>query len=669
MRIIYYGQDPLPTFINPVITVGTFDGLHTAHLKIISKLIESATSIHGESILISFHPHPRSIVDGKDHNIQLLTTLEERIKLLEETDLDYFVIVPFDYSFSMLMPQEYIELFLIRNFKPSKIIAGYDHRFGKDGRGDCALLKEYADQGYFQYEEIEAQTSNISLINSTQIRNSLFECKIVEANELLGYPYMFSGNVVPGNQMGRKLGFPTANIEILNNSKLIPPDGIYAALCLVRGLHYEGMLYIGKSETTNTHFKRTIEIHLFDFVQEIYGEQITVYILEYIRNDKKYESIEKLKLQIQKDEVKIKNAILKYKIHNRPLSKATTAIAILNYNGVRFLQEYLPSIVQFCPKGMVIYIIDNNSTDSSCIFVEQHFPEIQLVRLRRNYGFASGYNKGLAQINADYFVLLNSDVLVKQDWISAIIEKMQTNPAILVMQPKILSLKEPHKFEYAGAAGGYLDVLGYPFCKGRIIDYIEEDLNQYDEEDEIFWASGAAMVIKAAAFKAMGGFDPDYFAHQEEIDLCWRLKRIGGSIRYFPNSVVYHLGGGTLDYDNPRKTYLNFRNNLFTIFKNSSWLQLIAILPVRLVLDFLISISYLFKGKFIVFFRIIQAYIISIINTIYLVHKKRHTDQLIMALQYKPFKKKGILKASIFLQYYFSGNKLFSSIPKQYFKK
>jgi riboflavin kinase/FMN adenylyltransferase len=669
MRILIYGQDPLPAFINPVITIGAFDGLHIAHMQIITKLISSAKQQNGQSILITFNPHPRTILDPSDLPLKLLTSLEERIKILQSTALDYFVIVPFDYSFSMMMPEEYLENFLISNFHPKKIIAGYDHRFGKDGRGDISLMKYYSNNHYFEFEELEVQVLAQSTISSSRIRDYLTQNKILEANELLGYPYMISGKVIPGKRLGRELGFPTANIEVENENKLIPKDGVYAAFCMVNGRLLEGMLYIGRSRTISNDLKRNIEINIFDFVEEIYGQHVTLYVLEYIREDLIFKDKESLKSQISIDERKIKTAILKYKIHFNPIVKPVTAVVILNYNGLKFLEKYLPEIILHTPAYMQVYIIDNNSTDNSCVYLEQHYPEIQQIKLKRNYGFAGGYNKGLAQIQADYFALLNSDVIIEKDWISGIISKMQIDPNVLVAQPKILDLNAHTKFEYAGASGGYLDFLGYPFCRGRIIDCIEEDHGQYNTDTEIFWATGAAMIVKAAAFKTIGGFDSDYFAHQEEIDLCWRLKRIGGKVMCYPEFEIFHLGGGTLDYNNPRKTYLNFRNNLFTIFKNSSWLSLLMILPIRFILDVLIAISYIFKGQFIVAYKIIQAYVIAIINTIYLIHKKNHNDQLIDKLSYKPSNKKGILNASIFLQYYFSGNKYFSNIPDQYFSK
>ncbi len=669
MRIIVYGKDPFPDFINPVLTIGAFDGLHQAHMMIINRLIRSAKEVLGNSILISFDPHPRTILDTNDTSFKMLTSLEERIQILEETELDYFVIVPFDYSFSMMMPEEYIEDFIIDKFKPKRILAGYDHRFGKDAQGDIVLMKRYAAEGFFSFEEIEVQTLAQSSISSSRIRSYINNKQLLEANRLLAYPYMFRGKVVPGNRRGRELGFPTANIQINNRFKLIPPNGVYSARCLVNGKLLDGMIYINIPLPLNNKTEQYLEINIFDFVQEIYGQTIAVYLLEFIRENIDFKNDYQLIEQINQDKAIIQNSIQRYKIHFTPIRKIKIAVVILNYNGASLLQKYLPSVLKHLPDNSVPYVIDNNSTDNSCIYLEHNFPEVKLIKLKRNYGFAEGYNKGLFQIDADYFVLLNSDVYIENEWIGVIIEKMKADSSILVAQPKILDLVQKSKFEYAGACGGFMDILAYPFCRGRIIDYIEEDKGQYDDSTDVFWASGAAFIIKASAFKALNGFDSDYFAHQEEIDLCWRIKRIGGKVMCYPESVVYHLGGGTLDYSNPRKTYLNFRNNLFTIFKNSSWLELIYILPIRLALDILIAFSYILKGKFIIAYKILQAYIISIINTVYLIHKKNHADQVIKKLAYKSYNKKGILRASIFLQYYFSGNRCFSDLPDQYFSK
>ncbi|MBL7820374.1 MAG: bifunctional riboflavin kinase/FAD synthetase [Saprospiraceae bacterium] len=668
MRIIYYGQDPLPDFKNPVLTVGTFDGLHLAHKKIISQLCQSAASIGGESILISFYPHPRTVLDPGDQPVALLNTLDEKIQILNSTTLDYLILIAFEYSFAQMVPEDYIENFLVKYFRPKKIIAGYDHRFGKDGKGDCELLRYYASKNYFEFDEIKAQYVEESKLSSTKIRSLIQEKKIHQANLYLGYPYQLEGKVIPGDKLGRKIGYPTANLEFTDQSKLIPPDGIYAVKILVDGLLFNGMLYIGKSETLKESSTQSVEVHLFDFNKEIYGTTVLVKIIDFVRNDVKFDSLESLKNQIHSDEKACKKALIRNELHTLPFRKPIYAIVILNFNGYKFLKEYLPSVTKHNQHNLPIYVIDNNSTDSSCVFLEHHFPEIKIIRLRKNYGFASGYNKGLAQIDADYFILLNSDVLIKNDWISPLISEIQKDPTVLIAQPKILSLNEPDKFEYAGAAGGYIDLLGYPFCKGRMIDYLETDKGQYQDITEIFWASGAAMLIKAVAFKSLGGFDGDYFAHQEEIDLCWRIKRLGGKIIYVPDSVIFHLGGGTLDYDNPRKTYLNFRNNLFTLFKNTGYLQLLYILPIRFILDLLIAISYLFKGKLNIFYKIIQAYIVAIINTLYLIQKKKYSDKQINDLAYSKFNQKGILKASIFIQFYFSGNKVFSQIPKNYFK-
>lgn len=669
MRIVVYGQDPLPEFSNPVITIGAFDGLHLAHRQILKRVTTTARQLKSDSVLITFNPHPRTIIDSDAESLNLLCSIEEKIRLLEESDLDYLVLVPFNYTFSMMLPEDYIENFIMAKFHPKKIIVGFNHRFGKDGQGDSLLLKRYALKYNFEFEEVIPQHQDQTIISSSHIRKLINNQQLEKANLLLGNPYLIMGKVIPGKRIGRKLGFPTANLEIADKYKLVPPGGVYAAFCTFNGTLYEGMVYISKMAKPLNHPQRIIEINLFDFTEDIYGRTIGIYLVDFIRPDLNFEIEEKLIAQIRKDKIHIQNVLQKYKIHFRPIQNPLTAIVILNYNGINFLKTYLPSLIHHKPVDMPVYIIDNNSADNSCIFLEHHYPDIKLIRLKKNYGFAGGYNKGLAQIKADYFVLLNSDVQIEDDWISEIILKMQENPEILAAQPKILDLNRKNAFEYAGAAGGYLDFLGYPFCRGRIIDYLEDDQAQYNNETEIFWATGAAMVIKAEAFNALGGFDTDYFAHQEEIDLCWRIKRIGGKVMCFPSSAIYHLGGGTLDYTNPRKTYLNFRNNLFTIFKNTKWISLLIILPVRLVLDVLIALSYLLKGQYKVCYKIIQAYVISIINTIYLIHKKNYNNQLIKKLKLRKENNKGLLNASIFLQYYFSGNKHFSDIPDQYFSK
>ncbi|MBK9108064.1 MAG: riboflavin biosynthesis protein RibF [Saprospiraceae bacterium] len=669
MQLLYFGKDEIPDLKNPVLAIGAFDGFHRGHRQILDNLFASALELSGNSILITFEPHPRLVLDESDQDFKLLTTIDEKIEILKTTALDYLVIVPFSYSFSLMFPQEYVENFLIANFKPVKVIAGIDHRFGRDGRGDGVMLHQYASAGSFYFQEVNHLSDNGLTISSTRIRQLIKDSKIEIANQLLAYNYSFSGNVVPGNKIGRELGYRTANIELLQKNKLIPPNGIYAVFCTVNAQTYDAMLYIGHSESIAENLALSIEVHILDFNQDIYGQAITVQMIGFLRKDQKFDSKTELTRQIGIDEKATRRTLLKYKLKSQPQTDTPKiAIAILNYNGEGLLKNFLPSILNYTPKNAEIYIIDNGSTDNSVLYLEHHYPEVQIIRLRKNYGFSTGYNKGIAQIDSDYLVLLNSDVLVTMDWVSPLFTLMKQDPMIFAVQPKILALSDKLKFEYAGAAGGFIDLLRYPFCRGRIIDYLEVDNGQYNDTTEVFWSSGAAMMVKTVVFKALGGFDDDYFAHQEEIDLCWRMKRLGGKIISTDVSHVYHLGGGTLDYDNPRKTYLNFRNNLFTIFKNESWYNLIFILPSRLVLDIFIAFSYLLKGKIWVFYKIVQAYVVGIINTLYMIHKKSQTNDLIDELNIKPFRKRGILNSSIFIQFYIAGNKVFSKIPKQYFK-
>ncbi len=262
------------------------------------------------------------------------------------------------------------------------------------------------------------------------------------------------------------------------------------------------------------------------------------------------------------------------------------AVVILNWNGKKFLEQFLKNVVEHSsfPWAEVV-VADNASTDDSVRFLKAHFPTVKVIELEQNTGYAGGYVNALKQIEADYFVLLNSDVEVTQGWLLPVVSMMEQNKKIAAVQPKILDFNHRHLFEYAGAAGGAIDRLGYPFCRGRIFDTIEADTGQYDKAAQIFWASGACLFVSAAAYRKAGGLDADFFAHQEEIDLCWRLQRLGFEVWSCPQSVVYHVGGGTLAYSNPRKTFLNFRNNLWLLTKNLPARHLMLVLPVRLVLD------------------------------------------------------------------------------------
>ncbi|MDR2010857.1 MAG: glycosyltransferase family 2 protein [Bacteroidales bacterium] len=274
-----------------------------------------------------------------------------------------------------------------------------------------------------------------------------------------------------------------------------------------------------------------------------------------------------------------------------------TAVAILNWNGINFLKEFVPVLLKNTDKNIAdIWVIDNGSTDESVSFLKNTFPEIKLVPLDKNYGFAEGYNKGLSQINAKYYLLLNSDIEVTHKWLEPLLELMENNPNIAICSPKLLDYKKRDHFEYAGAAGGYIDKYGYPFCRGRIFENIEKDMGQYDNLTECMWVSGAALMIRSELYNKVGGFDDAFFAHQEEIDLCWRLQNLGYKIVCEPKSHVFHIGGGTLEKGNPRKTYYNFRNSLFLIKKNLPQGQRRRSLFMRFFLDGIATVRMIFQG-------------------------------------------------------------------------
>lgn len=274
-----------------------------------------------------------------------------------------------------------------------------------------------------------------------------------------------------------------------------------------------------------------------------------------------------------------------------------TAVVILNWNGVGHLRQYLPSVLQNTPAEVRIVVADNGSTDASVEFVEHYYPDVEIVRLDRNYGFAEGYNRALQEVEADYYVLLNSDIEVTPQWIEPLVAMLDENKEVAAVAPKLLSFTEPTRFEYAGAAGGFIDFLGYPFCRGRILSTTEQDCGQYDTPREVFWASGAAFCCRAEVFHSLGGFDGDFFAHMEEIDLCWRMQLAGYKVMCEPRSVVYHLGGGTLPNESPRKLYLNYRNNLSMLFKCAPAWQRCVVAVARPAADMLSALIYLLKGQ------------------------------------------------------------------------
>jgi GT2 family glycosyltransferase len=272
------------------------------------------------------------------------------------------------------------------------------------------------------------------------------------------------------------------------------------------------------------------------------------------------------------------------------------AVVILNWNGREYLARFLSSVVRHSAGMADVVVVDNASTDGSVDFLRTEHPEVRVIQNRENGGFAKGYNDGLAQVDAEFYVLLNSDVEVTANWLEPLIETFDADTAVAACQPKIRSWQERDRFEYAGAAGGFIDAFGYPFCRGRIFDTLESDDGQYDDTCEIFWATGACLMVRSSLYHSLGGLDADFFAHMEEIDFCWRLKSAGHRIVYCPGSTVYHVGGGSLPKSSPRKTYLNFRNNLFLLVKNLPSKSLGWVLLVRGFLDMLAALQFLLKG-------------------------------------------------------------------------
>jgi len=270
------------------------------------------------------------------------------------------------------------------------------------------------------------------------------------------------------------------------------------------------------------------------------------------------------------------------------------AVVILNYNGEDFLKKFLPSFLEYSEFPVVV--IDNASTDGSVDFLNKNFQNVQLVILEKNYGFAGGYNQGLKNLNFEYFLIVNSDIEVTPYWIDPLLDFLEKNPSFAACQPKIKSFNKKNEFEYAGAAGGFIDNLGYPYCRGRIFDHLEEDKGQYDDNIEVFWTSGACFLIRSKLFQDSSGFDEDFFAHMEEIDLCWRLKNEGWKFACIPESTVYHVGGGTLSATSPKKTYLNFRNGLSLLHKNLPPHQLKKII-FRIILDWVAALKFLISGQ------------------------------------------------------------------------
>jgi len=338
----------------------------------------------------------------------------------------------------------------------------------------------------------------------------------------------------------------------------------------------------------------------------------------------------------------------------------SVALVILNWNGKHFLEKFLPSVLASGYENLSIVIADNASTDDSVSFLQNNFPSIKIIINAVNEGFAKGYNTALKQIEADYYILLNSDVEVTEGWISPIILMMESDKVIAACQPKVLSLDNKNKFEYAGASGGWIDKFGYPFNRGRVFDFCENDEGQYNNNSEIFWATGAALFVRASVYHELNGFDEYFFAHQEEIDLCWRMQRSGYKIFAVPASVVYHVGGGTLPAGNKRKVFLNFRNNLVMLAKNLPLAEKIWKIPFRISLDNLAGFQALIKGDLTTFISILKAHFYFFKWCF----KQKNVDKL-QKIKLKDLA--GVYIGSIVWQYFIKKRKTFSEILR--FKK
>jgi len=334
------------------------------------------------------------------------------------------------------------------------------------------------------------------------------------------------------------------------------------------------------------------------------------------------------------------------------------AIVILNWNGKSFLEKFLPFAIRYNADYSEIIIADNDSSDDSVDFLKKNYPDIRIIINKENGGFAKGYNDALSQVDAEYYVLLNSDIEVTENWIEPVIELMDSDKSIAACQPKLRSYFERNKFEYAGAAGGFISKYGYPFCQGRLFQSIEEDKGQYDEVKEVFWATGACMFVRAELYHKFGGLDNDFFAHMEEIDFCWRLKNEGYKIMYCPNSMVFHVGGGTLPKQSFRKTYLNFRNNFILLYKNLPSKLLFKVFFIRLFLDGIAALKFLAEGGFKDFWAVVRAHL-SFYRTL---NKTKAKRKLL-----KQNEVSQIYNGSVVLEHFLRGKKKFTELDEHKF--
>lgn len=656
---VYTDLQTLPSFRNAVVTIGSFDGVHHGHRLILKKMHAMAQAIDGESVVITFDPHPRTVLNSGEPHFKLITTTAEKIAQLKAEQVDHVVVAPFTAEFAGQSAEAYVRDFLVQHFQPKIIVIGYDHRFGNKREGNLDTLRAAAPRYGFEVVEIPAQQIDEIAVSSSKIRKALEASDIRKANRLLGHPYGFLGEVQHGDGLGRKLGFPTANLAVEDPYKLILPPGIYAARARVGERRFDAMLYIGYRPSIEGKTQLRVEVNLLDFDEDLYGQVLSVEVLDFVRGDQKFDSLEALVAQIAADKTVILQRLAEL---DASVARTDVAIVILNYNTRRHLESFLPSVVANSPGARVI-VADNGSPDDSIAFLREKYPDVELLDLQQNYGFAQGYNEALRQVDADIYVVLNSDVEVTPGWMAPILDAMQRDERIAIAQPKIKAWRDKDRFEYAGASGGWIDALGYPFCRGRIFSLSETDAGQYDTPQACFWAAGAAFFIRAKLYHDFGGFDGDYFAHNEEIDLCWRIKRAGYGVWCFPQSVVYHLGGGTLEYENPRKVFLNFRNSLFTLLKNESAGTLIWLIPARFLLDGLAGVRFLLKGQFAAIGAIIRAHFSFYKQWGATLNKRRAAAETIARhrIDTRP-DRSGIYRGSIVWAYYARGIRTFKRL-------
>ena len=339
---------------------------------------------------------------------------------------------------------------------------------------------------------------------------------------------------------------------------------------------------------------------------------------------------------------------------------ANIAIVILNWNGRKFLEKFLPSVLENSRHIARTIVADNASSDDSVEFLRASFPEVEIIQNASNGGFAKGYNDALKQVEADYFVLLNSDIEVSENWIEPVIRLMETDTNIAACQPVIRSYDHPEQFEYAGASGGFIDHLGYPFCRGRVFQHLENDEGQYNSSIEVFWATGACMFVRAAIFKQFGGFDEDFFAHMEEIDFCWRIKHHGFKVMVCHEAKVFHVGGGTLPKKSSFKTYLNMRNNIAMLYKNLPAKRLVPVLMTRLILDGFAAVKFLVDGGFKDFWAVVRAHMSFYRRFNDHRKKRKHINHRAVSCIYE---------GNIVLDHFIKGKKRFDQLPAHKFTK